>query len=68
MMPGAFVDRQGREVEEFEAQPRCGLDMCDRCGDCLECYGDDPCPNFGDWHTWTVYPGRADSFRQEMLG
>jgi hypothetical protein len=24
-------------------EPRCGVDFCDRCGDCLDCYGGENC-------------------------
>jgi hypothetical protein len=37
-------------VEIVEAKPVCGLDFCDSCGDCLACYGGDPC-----WDTYPVY-------------
>lgn len=23
----------------------CGKDKCDRCGDCMACYSNDPCPD-----------------------
>jgi hypothetical protein len=29
---------------------RCGV-FCERCGDCLACYGDDPCYDDGP-HSW----------------
>jgi hypothetical protein len=32
----------------------CGRDFCDECGDCLHCYGDDPCVNDGV-HRWLYY-------------
>ncbi len=31
--------------------PECGKHFCDSCGDCLHCYGGDPCP-YG--HHWFV--------------
>lgn len=37
-----------------EATPECGEDFCDRCGDCLDCYGSDPCANGGE-HFWVEY-------------
>ena len=40
-----------------EAEPECGEDFCDRCGDCLHCYGGDPCYGIdaeGE-HYWVVY-------------
>jgi hypothetical protein len=36
---------------EYEDRVTCGEDFCDRCGDCLACYGDDPCYDGGD-HNW----------------
>ncbi|MFA5152842.1 MAG: hypothetical protein WC554_09805 [Clostridia bacterium] len=43
-----------------EAEPECGKDFCDTCGDCLHCYGGDPCLHWKegdeDWgHQWVVY-------------
>lgn len=33
---------------ELEYELRCGDVYCDRCGDCIYCYGDDPCYDEGD--------------------
>jgi hypothetical protein len=40
-----------------EAEPECGKDFCDHCGDCLACFGGDWCPNEGrdNEHWWVVY-------------
>ena len=38
-------------VAPTERQPVCGEDFCDRCGDCLHCYGGDPCYDGGS-HMW----------------
>jgi hypothetical protein len=39
-----------------DAKPECGVDFCDRCGDCLSCYGGDPCcPNDDGPHRWVKY-------------
>jgi len=39
--------------------PECGEDFCDTCGDCLACYGDDPCyPD--EYHLWIKYIGNED--------
>jgi hypothetical protein len=40
-------------------EPECGEDFCDRCGDCLACYGDG-CYTGGDdpdprGHFWVKY-------------
>lgn len=32
-----------------------GEDFCDSCGDCLDCYGDEPCHPDGGAHLWIVY-------------
>lgn len=32
--------------DEKRHEPECGEDFCDRCGDCLHCYGGENC--FGD--------------------
>ena len=38
-----------------EANPVCG-DHCDACGDCLYCYGENPCLDSKDGqHFWVVY-------------
>lgn len=39
-----------------EAEPECGKDFCDKCGDCLYCYDYDPC-YIGDTddHLWVTY-------------
>jgi len=28
--------------------PECGVDFCEVCGDCIACYGGDPCYTGGD--------------------
>lgn len=39
-----------------EAEPDCGLDFCERCGDCLDCYGGDECLESKDGqHLWVRY-------------
>ena len=45
-----------------DAEPRCGVDFCDRCGDCLHCYGDAPCYKGGNEygeHLWVKYVGKG---------
>jgi len=41
-----------------DAEPDCGVDFCDACGDCLHCYGGDPCykggGEYGE-HLWIKY-------------
>ena len=48
-------DKTGDKVLESEiAEPVCGEDFCDTCGDCLACYGDDLCTE-DDFHFWVRY-------------
>ena len=40
-------------VDTVEDEPECGADFCDRCGDCLHCYGGDECVHSKDGqHLW----------------
>lgn len=49
--------------EVVEAVPIHGEDFCDSCGDCLSCYGSDPCGQYGDeGHSWVVYEDEAAEF------
>jgi len=57
-----LLNADERTGEYWEAEPICGKDFCDRCGECLYCYGDDECGMCGD-HAWCVY---ADE-RQQWL-
>jgi len=41
-------------LRKEEAQPVCGEDFCDDCGDCLACYAEDICP-YDRLHVWRVY-------------
>ena len=45
-------------LRTIEAKPICGVDFCDRCGDCLYCY---TCPCEDDYplHVWIVYGEEA---------
>lgn len=46
-----------------EATPACG-EYCDVCGDCLKCYGEDPCAGVaGKDHYWVVYEDSEDDVR-----
>ena len=42
-------------LDVVEAEPECGKDFCDTCGDCLACYGEDECPNGNIEHYWIEY-------------
>jgi hypothetical protein len=34
-------------------KPQCGEDFCEACGDCISCYGGDPCHRNDDGeHQW----------------
>lgn len=47
-------------IESVEAEPICGVDFCDSCGDCLSCYGGDPCCKNEDRnHRWIEYQDAA---------
>src|SRR5262245_11857575 len=48
-----LLDAKYRIVEQLAAEPKCGEDFCDHCGDCLACYAEDGCPR--GFHTWCVY-------------
>lgn len=44
------------KLKSEEAIPECGEDFCDHCGDCLHCYGGDPCTQSKDGeHYWIEY-------------
>lgn len=48
--------------EEVEVVPVCGEDYCERCGDCLACYGEDACFVADDHEHWLVrYQGHHNS-------
>ena len=52
-----IYDPQGEGLlRTEEAEPECGKDFCDNCGDCLYCYGDEECTcsNNGKHH-WAEY-------------
>jgi hypothetical protein len=56
--------RGARLIGKIIAEPECGHDFCDRCGDCLDCYGGDPCwdndRGNGD-HFWVRYLEPGDT-------
>ena len=55
-----IYDSTGKHLLRTEqAEPKCGEDFCDTCGDCLHCYGSETCfdgdgPTGGP-HLWVVY-------------
>jgi hypothetical protein len=53
-----IVDRDGKLVRTIDAQPVCGKDFCDGCGDCLYCFVSDDCYRTGEpqlGHRWVLY-------------
>ena len=46
-------------LNKVDLEPECGVDFCDRCGDCLACYGDDTCRHGGQ-HRWVIYTDDHD--------
>ena len=51
------VLQPGYNVVEFCRTPVCGEDFCERCGDCLSCYGDECCVLNDDGpHLWFIEP------------
>lgn len=55
--------------EVVEAAPIHDEDFCDSCGDCLDCYGDDPCGRYGDeGHMWVVYEDQVAEFWADHPG
>ncbi len=52
----------------MDAATICGKDFCDQCGDCLHCYGEDPCYRYGDeetGHSWVVYANQREQWLAE---
>ena len=48
----------GSYVDVEHGDPVCGEDFCDKCGDCLHCYGDGPCFDGSEQliaHRWVIY-------------
>lgn len=60
-MTGRLFNFDGdRFIERFEGEPECGEDFCDQCGDCLACYGGDPCEDGESGHNWIRYAEPED--------
>jgi hypothetical protein len=50
----ALVEKTHDEFAWVEmGTPVCVVDFCARCGGCLSCLGDNPCP--GGSHLWVIY-------------
>jgi len=54
MTKNVYDERGETLIRQEEAEPVCGVHFCDRCGDCLGCYGGDPCIDSGP-HFWVKY-------------
>lgn len=61
MTTAHVLGADGTEID-YDAEPRCGADFCDTCGDCLDCYSDDPCGPSEGYHAWVVYADQAADF------
>lgn len=49
-------DQHDHLIRTEDAEPECGIDFCDSCGDCLDCNGSDPCTENEDQeHFWVIY-------------
>lgn len=47
-----------------DLSPDCRKDFCDSCGDCLACYGHEPCYVGGDGvggHDWVIYADETET-------
>lgn len=53
-----YLDSNGGPMIE------CGLDFCDDCGECLHCYGGDPCELSGGDHNAATFNIEADAARR----
>ena len=51
-------------LRDEQAEPKCNVDFCDSCGDCLYCYGEDFCPG-GAGHSWVVYEEAPHDIRSD---
>ena len=47
-MRANITDERYQHARAVYADPICGTDFCDECGDCLYCYGGDECRDGGD--------------------
>lgn len=55
MQREVYNEKTDARLRTDTATPECGQDFCDRCGDCLHCYGSDPCVNGHENHRWVYY-------------
>lgn len=53
------IEQEDGSYKKEQREPECGEDFCDRCGDCLKCYGGQDCytgdtMDYGS-HRWVIY-------------
>jgi len=53
-----IINQETGQGRDEEATPVCGEDFCERCGDCLVCFGGDECCEGGE-HEWVRYEDGA---------
>lgn len=59
-MRATVVFDDGTRIEIGAPPPRCGIDFCDTCGDCLDCHGEEGGANQCEsGHWWVIYEGAA---------
>lgn len=64
-----YNDSGDKLLRVEEAEPECGEDFCDLCGDCLSCEGDTECLSSSDGkHPWVIYEKSISSNREAMHG
>lgn len=66
MITHIWNEAGSERLGSLRAVPVCGKDFCDSCGDCLACYAEDLCPQYGEHH-W-VYYGSTDDFMAKHPG
>jgi hypothetical protein len=54
MIQQAIYTTKGRFLRYEMAEPECGKDFCENCGDCLVCYWDEGLCYDGSPHSWRV--------------
>lgn len=60
-MKKQIFNENGLFLRVDDAEPICEQDFCDTCGDCLSCYGDDPCVlSEGGKHLWVGYESKGE--------
>jgi hypothetical protein len=56
-----YVEKADGSFVEEDREPECGVDFCDSCGDCLHCYGGDPClERENEEHHWVKPYNKKD--------